>query len=265
MTDLVIATSFPASFKTLALYNAALERGYEVIVAVIGTDDIPSILTHANKAIFCIAPRSRQYYIDTLDRMPKQHRPAIKSMLQGFDKGETYEVLLKSGIPTPVTSIQTRGDEPESYPVVVKILNGNQGIGVELINNQTDYRHFENSYPDQEAFIAQEFIAEAGKQDKRLLVVGDKCVAAMTRQSTSEDFRANLHTGGIASPYRPTPQEISLAVQTTKAFGLLYAGVDIIDSSRGPLILEVNPSPGLTISKVTGIDVAAKIIEHVMG
>lgn len=264
MDDLAIITSSATASGALALRDAATRQGYDVVVAVIGKDDIVETLRTASQAIFRVGPKSYSYYVDILDQVPQKYNLAIRAMLRGFDKGATYQVLASSQIAMPATALLKRGEEPASYPAVMKILNGNQGIGVELIKDKAEHSRFEQAYSNEKMFLCQEFIAEAGKQDKRLLIVSDQCVAAMKRRSVSDDFRANLHTGGTAEAYNPTPEEVALAIRTTKAFDLPYAGVDIIDSKRGPLILEINPSPGLAISEVTGIDVAAKIIEGVM-
>ncbi len=264
MIDLAIVTLSAKSPDTLSLYNSALKQGYNAVITVIGADDVIDVLSNSNKVILRIGPSSYEYYKSILDQVPEKNRLAIRNMLYGFDKGVTYQILTANGISTPITSLHKRGLEPQSYPIVMKILNGNQGIGVALVSDRADYRHFEENYPNQKIFVAQEYIAEAQKQDKRLLVVGDACVAAMRRSSASDDFRANLHTGGVAENYSPTSDEVSLAVRAAKAFNLPYAGVDIIDSARGPLVLEINPSPGLAVSRVAGVDVAARIVEAVM-
>ncbi|HRO23011.1 MAG TPA: 30S ribosomal protein S6--L-glutamate ligase, partial [Promineifilum sp.] len=112
--------------------------------------------------------------------------------------------------------------------------------------------------------IVQEFIAEADGRDMRLIVVGDRCVAAMQRQAPAGEFRANLHRGGSASAFVPEPAIVAMAVAAARIHGLAVAGVDLVFSHRGPLLLEVNSSPGLEgIEKATGIDVAGEIIGYV--
>ncbi|HWS77402.1 MAG TPA: RimK family alpha-L-glutamate ligase, partial [Thermomonas sp.] len=113
-------------------------------------------------------------------------------------------------------------------------------------------------------FLVQEFIGEAKGADLRCFVVGDKVVAAMRRQAPKGDFRSNLHRGGTAKAVRASKAEIETAVRAAKVLGLGVAGVDLIRSNRGPLVLEVNSSPGLEgIEAATGVDVAGRIIEHV--
>jgi len=115
-------------------------------------------------------------------------------------------------------------------------------------------------------FLVQEFVAEAKGADLRCLVVGDRVVAAMRRKAPKGDFRSNLHRGGTAAPARPTRAERQLAVSAAKVLGLELAGVDMVRSPAGPLVLEVNASPGLEgIEEVSGVDVAAHIVDHVVG
>ena len=108
----------------------------------------------------------------------------------------------------------------------------------------------------------QEFIEESKGTDKRLILVGETCIAAMRRTSQTDDFRANLHLGGAMETYAPTAQEVAYAVSATKAFNLRFAGVDIIDSRRGPLVLEINPSPGFSIQAVSSNDIAEEVIKQ---
>jgi ribosomal protein S6--L-glutamate ligase len=112
-------------------------------------------------------------------------------------------------------------------------------------------------------FLVQEFIAEAEGADTRCFVVGDAVVAAMRRVAPKGDFRSNLHRGGTAEPVSPTPAQVEVAVRAARVLGLGVAGVDLIGSARGPLVLEVNSSPGLEgIEAATGVDIAGKIIEN---
>lgn len=261
---LVIVSSSPTAPGAVALRKAAQDLGYEASIAVIGEHDVTKMLHRADRAIFRIGPKTYDTYKTLVKDIPPLHTRAVQQILLAFDKAEMSRVFTEHGIAAPETRVLKSDDAPGSYPVVVKILRGNQGIGVELVHNEDEYHRFALQQSSQTKFVAQEFIAEAGKQDKRLLIADEQCIAAMRRRSTSEDFRANLHTGGVAEAYTPTDDEIELAIRATRAFGLSFAGVDIIDSIRGPLVLEINPSPGLAIGDVTGIDVATKIIKGVM-
>jgi len=262
--SLAIVSSSATAPGAVKLRDAAKELGHQASIAVIGTDDIVAVLRSADKAIFRVGPKTHATYLDMLPRVPVEHRDLLNGVLRAFDKAETSLVLNKQKIPSPDTYVLKQDEAPRSYPVVVKIPRGNQGLGVELVHSVDEYSQFWATHNNQEQCIAQEYIVEANKQDKRLLIVGNQCIAAMRRRSSGDDFRANLHMGGVAEPYTPTEEEVMLAVRASKAFDLPFAGIDIIDSNRGPLVLEINPSPGLAIGDVTGVDVATRIIKEVM-
>lgn len=186
------------------------------------------------------------------------------------DKLQSMQLMQSAGLPLPRTALISRLAELHAavatvggYPVVIKITRGTQGRGVILAENAATaravlavfFRH------GQRPILLQEFIAEAGGRDVRLLIVGDRCVAAMERSAAVGEFRANLHRGGRATVYRPDPEAEQLALQATALHELGVAGVDLIHSSRGLLLLEVNSSPGLEgIERATQIDVAGSIM-----
>ena len=188
------------------------------------------------------------------------------------DKLRCHQVLASRGIGLPVTVF---GDNPDDTgdllamlgppPHVVKLNEGTQGNGVMLTEKLSASRGAIETLRGLYAnFIVQEFIAEAKGADLRCFVVGDRVVAAMRRQAPKGDFRSNLHRGGTAKAVRATRAEMDTAVRAAKILGLGVAGVDLIRSKRGPLVLEVNSSPGLEgIEEATGVDVAGAIITHV--
>ena len=188
------------------------------------------------------------------------------------DKLRCHQVLASRGIGLPVTVF---GDNPDDTgdllamlgppPHVVKLNEGTQGNGVMLTEKLSASRGAIETLRGLYAnFIVQEFIAEAKGADLRCFVVGDRVVAAMRRQAPKGDFRSNLHRGGTAKAVRATRAEMDTAVRAAKILGLGVAGVDLIRSKRGPLVLEVNSSPGLEgIEEATGVDVAGTIIAHV--
>ena len=190
------------------------------------------------------------------------------------DKLRCHQVLASRGIGLPVTVF---GDNPDDTgdllamlgppPHVVKLNEGTQGNGVMLTEKLSASRGaIETLRGLYASFIVQEFIAEAKGADLRCFVVGDRVVAAMRRQAPKGDFRSNLHRGGTAKAVRATKAEMQTAVRAAQILGLGVAGVDLIRSKRGPLVLEVNSSPGLEgIEAATGIDVAGAIIAHVAG
>jgi len=148
---------------------------------------------------------------------------------------------------------------------VVKLLEGTQGVGVVLAETKAAARSVVAAFRQLDAnILVQEFIEEAGGADVRAFVVGGEVVASMRRQGSPEDFRSNLHRGGTAESIELTDKERDVAVTAAAAIGLNVAGVDILQSNRGPLVLEVNASPGLEgIEGSTGVDVAGAIIEFI--
>lgn len=189
------------------------------------------------------------------------------------DKLRCLQLLSKRGIGLPITGFAHSPDEIKDLikmvggpPLVVKILEGTQGIGVILVETAKAARSVLEAFLGLKVNImVQEYIKEAGGADIRCFVVGGKVIAAMKRQARSpEEFRSNLHRGGIASAVDVTPEESSMAVRAANIMGLNVAGVDIVRSNRGPLIIEINASPGLEgIENATGVDVAGNIIEFI--
>lgn len=150
-------------------------------------------------------------------------------------------------------------------PLVVKLLEGTQGIGVVLAETKKAAESVIEAFMGLKANImVQEYIKEAGGADIRCLVVGDKVVATMMRQGLPGEFRSNLHRGGSATLVKISPEERATAVKAAKVMGLNVAGVDLLRSKRGPLVMEVNSSPGLEgIEKSTGKDIAGIIIDFI--
>jgi len=186
------------------------------------------------------------------------------------DKLRSLQLLARKGIGLPVTGFahSTRYtadliDLVGGAPLVVKLLEGTQGMGVVLCETRKAAESVIDAFRELDAqFIVQEFIKEAGGADIRCLVVGEKVVGAMMRKGREGEFRSNLHRGGSATSIRITPEERSTAVRSARIMGLNVAGVDILRSNHGPVVMEVNSSPGLEgIEGATGVDVAGKIVE----
>lgn len=186
------------------------------------------------------------------------------------DKFRAHQLLARKNISMPATgyahSAHATADLIEfvgGAPLIVKALSSTQGKGVLLAETNKAAESLINAFLNLEAnFLVQEFIKEAAGADIRCFVIGDKVFAAMKRQGAKGDFRSNLHIGGKAEPVKLRPEERVIAVKAAKAMGLNIAGVDIVRSDRGPLVLEVNSSPGLEgIEGVTGKDIAGAIIE----
>ncbi len=188
------------------------------------------------------------------------------------DKLRSLQLLARSGIGLPVTGFAHSTKDVEGLikiaggaPLVVKLLEGTQGIGVVLAETKKAAESVIEAFRGLDAnILVQEFIKEAGGMDIRAFVVGNKVVASMMRQAGEGEFRSNLHRGGSADKIKLTPEERSTAVRSAKAMGLNVAGVDMMRSNHGPVVVEVNSSPGLEgIEKATGIDVAGKIVEFI--
>ena len=194
-----------------------------------------------------------------------------EAILRARDKLLAHQVLAAHGIDMPVTVFGDSPDDTDDLlamlgppPHVIKLTSGSQGAGVMLTEKLSASRGAVEALRGLNAdFVMQEFIAEAGGADLRCFVVGECVVAAMQRQAPEGDFRSNLHRGGTAVPIVPTMQEIDLALRAARAIGLGVAGVDLIRSRRGPLVMEVNSTPGLEgIEAASGIDIAGAVVEH---
>ncbi|QEE25614.1 30S ribosomal protein S6--L-glutamate ligase [Rhodanobacter glycinis] len=193
------------------------------------------------------------------------------AVLRARDKLRSLQILAAQGIAMPVTVFGDNPDDTDDVlamlgepPHVIKLNEGSQGTGVVLAEkrsaSQSVVEAFRGLYAN---FLVQEFVAEAKGCDLRCFVVGGKVVAAMQREASPGDFRANLHRGGSASAAVLSAAEKRIAVRAAGALGLGIAGVDLLRSHRGPLVLEVNASPGLEgIEAATGVDVSTCIIEH---
>jgi ribosomal protein S6--L-glutamate ligase len=195
-----------------------------------------------------------------------------EAVLRARDKLRSLQILARHGIDLPVTVF---GDNPDDTtdllnmlgapPHVIKLNEGAQGSGVVLAEkpaaSQSVIEAFRGLYAN---FLVQEFVREANGRDIRCFVVGDRVVAAMQRVAVDGDFRANLHRGGSGSAVRLSAAERRIALRAAEVLGLGIAGVDLLRSNRGPLVLEVNASPGLEgIEAVSGVDVADAVIRHV--
>jgi ribosomal protein S6--L-glutamate ligase len=188
------------------------------------------------------------------------------------DKLRCLQLLSRQGIDLPVTAFaydpeaaQDMIDICGGAPLIIKLVEGTQGVGVVLAETEKAAESVIEAFRGLDAHIlAQQFIGEAEGSDVRAFVIGDKVVAAMRRQAASGEFRANLHRGGQGYPIKITPAEQKMAIKATQALGLNLAGVDLIRSKNGPLLIEVNASPGLEgIQKTTGVNVAEKIIQFI--
>ncbi|MGA1941144.1 30S ribosomal protein S6--L-glutamate ligase [Arcobacter sp. YIC-310] len=188
------------------------------------------------------------------------------------DKLRSLQILSKNDVDMPKTVFASNMSSSKDVialsggaPLVLKILEGTQGVGVVLVDSEKAAKSVLDAFYGMDVnLLVQEFIEEAGGADIRAFVVGGEVVGAMRRQGAEGDFRSNLHQGGTAVAHKLTRKEKSTALAAAKAMGLGVCGVDMIPSSRGPLVMEVNSSPGLEgIEKSTQIDIAGKIMDYI--
>ncbi|MBB1060134.1 30S ribosomal protein S6--L-glutamate ligase [Marilutibacter spongiae] len=236
-------------------YKGRAMSGYHVVIPRIGAS-----VTRYGSAVL------RQF--ELMDTFTPNASDAI---LRARDKLRSHQMLAAQGIGMPATVF---GDNPDDTndllsmlgppPHVIKLNEGTQGAGVMLTEKLSASRGVIEALRGLYAqFLVQEFVAEAKGADLRCFVVGGRVVAAMKRQAPKGDFRSNLHRGGRARVVKATAAEQDVAIRAARVLGLGVAGVDLIRSARGPLVLEVNASPGLEgIEDATGIDIAGEIIRY---
>ena len=188
------------------------------------------------------------------------------------DKLRALQLLARKGIGLPVTGFGHAPDDTQDLvklvggaPLIIKLTEGTQGVGVVLCETDQAAESVIEAFRGLDAyFLIQEFVREAEGADIRCIVIGGKVVAAMLRQAKPGEFRSNLHRGGTATSIKITPEERSTAVRAARIMGLNVAGVDILRSNHGPVVMEVNSSPGLEgIEETTNTDIASQIIEFV--
>jgi len=195
-----------------------------------------------------------------------------QALVRSRDKLRSLQVLSRAGLGLPKTvftnyskNVHNIVEQAGGAPVIIKLLEGTQGIGVILADTNKAAESVIEAFNNLQArVIVQEFIKEAGGADIRAFIVDGQVVGAMKRQAKEGEFRSNLHRGGVATVIKLTDEEETAALKAAKAMGLGIAGVDMLQSSRGPLILEVNSSPGLEgIESATGKDIANSIIKYI--
>lgn len=277
----------PELYSTQSLYRAGIKRGHEM--AIINSQHCNLVIEQGQAEVYyhdqplsdldAVIPRigtsltpdgaaliTQFLLMDTFSTLNPE------GLLLVRDKLRCLQRLRLAALNVPATAYVAEGQDVAPFvdavgglPVVIKMVESTHGIGVVLAES---YRNAESTVEAflklKERIIVQEFIAEAGGADIRALVVNGRVVASMKRQAKEGEFRSNLHRGASAMPEPLTDQENYVACKAAQVVGLDIAGVDILRSARGPLIMEVNASPGLEgIETTTGIDVAGKIIGFV--
>lgn len=264
---IAITTSSLTAPGASALKSAFSSDGWQSTIVVVGDGEGCGLtIDEADEVIFRIGPKSFSAYRDRVLpvlRNPK-HTMLLRRMIEGFDKGIQARLLGAAGVAIPETRVVTElSGLGDWLPCVLKYPIGNQGTGVFLARTGQELKKIAGEIiANTGACVQQEYIPMDSVSDKRLFVIGNQVVASMRRTALGGDFRSNLHQGGSGEVYQPTPQEETLAQRSAICLGIPFCGVDIIDSARGPLVLEANPSPGFAIADITGIPVIDKIVEY---
>ncbi len=276
----------PDLYSTRRLVEAATARGHDIRVldtlrCYINISTEPPLVYYQGEALTgfdAVLPRIgtsiTAYGAAVLRQFERMGVYALNSSMAisvARDKLRTLQLLAQAGIPLPKTGAACAQEDVAALidmtggaPLVIKLLEGTQGIGVVLAETrQAATSVIEAFYGLQTNLLVQQFIREAGGSDIRCIVVGGVVVASMKRQAKTGEFRSNLHRGGSATPVRITREERAMAVKATRVVGLDVAGVDLLRSAGGAVVIEVNASPGLEgIETATGKDVAGSVIRY---
>ncbi len=284
--NIVILSKGAANYSTKRLKEEALKRGNHVRVIsyakcyVTLESSKPVVhykgqeLSDVDVIIPRIAPSLTKYGTSIVRQFEMQNVTTIASsiaIVRSRDKLRSMQLLAKAGVGIPktvfareVTDFDDVLDQVGGAPVIIKVARGTHGNGVVLAETRKAAKAVMQAfYVEGVSFVVQEFIAESAGVDIRAFVVNGKVVSSMLRQSLDDDFRSNIHQGGEGIPVKLTREERLTAQKAAKAMGLTVCGVDMMRSARGPLVLEVNSSPGFAIEKVTGDNVAEKIMDYV--
>ena len=245
-----------ASHRPEVYYNGEMLVGYDAVIPRIGAS-----ITFYGTAVL------RQFEMQGV--YPLNESVGIG---RSRDKLRSMQLLARDGIGLPVTTFAHDPKQTEEVldlaggaPVVIKLLECTQGIGVVLADTKRSAKSVVEAFRGAGVnILVQEFIKEAGGTDIRAIVIGGKVVAAMKRTGAAGDFRSNLHRGGTAEVIKLSPEERLTAIRSAKAMGLNVCGVDMLRANHGPVVMEVNSSPGLEgVEAATGLDIASKIIEYI--
>ncbi len=284
---IAILSQDPALYSTRKLREAGEAQGHDMRVInylrcyMNITSHRPSVVSNGKplEDFDAIIPRigaSRTFYgtavVRQFEVMGVFTTNESQAISRSRDKLRCLQILAREGVGLPVTGFAHATQDIDGLietvggaPLVIKLLEGTQGIGVVLAETYQAAKSVIEAFRGLDAnILVQEYIKEAQGSDLRCFVVGGKVIAAMKRQGADGEFRSNLHRGGKATKVKLTPEERSTAIRAAKAMGLRVAGVDLLRSNHGPVVMEVNSSPGLEgIEKVAEIDVASKIIEYI--
>ncbi len=286
---IAILSNGPGNYSTKRLKQVALDRGHEVQIVKYGDcyasieQNNPTVsykgedLAQFDAIIPRIASNMTRYGPAIVRQLEMQGVYSVSSSIsisRARDKLRSMQLLAKAGVGIPKTVVSRNSididdllDKIGGAPVIIKLARGTHGNGVVLAETKKAAKSVLQAFyltnDDGTNVLLQEFIEESAGTDIRAFVVGGRVIASMKRQSLDDDFRSNLHKGGEGVAVKLTEEERKTAIKATRALGLNVAGVDMMRSRRGPLVLEVNASPGFGVEKVTGRSVAEAIIEYI--
>src|SRR5690554_1981820 len=285
--NIAILSRNPSLYSTSRLIEAGEQRGHNMVVYdhskcyIVNESSEPSVYYGKDKIedIHAVIPRigaSITFYGAAIVRQFEMQKifSTVKSiaLTRSRDKLRSIQIMSRENLGIPKTAFaRNPKDIPHlirtvgGAPLILKVLEGTQGLGVVLAETQKAAKSVIEAFMGMDkSILVQEFIREAGGADIRAFVIDGKVVGAMKRQGKEGEFRSNIHRGGSSTMIKLKRKETAAAIKAAKSMGLSIAGVDMLQSDRGPLILEVNSSPGLGgIERSTGVDIATKIIEYV--
>lgn len=275
-----------ANYSTQRLKLVAKERGHSVriinyakcYVTVEKNNPVVHYKGEALSGFDAIIPRIAQSYTKYGTAVVRQFEmqgvyttASSIAINRSRDKFRSYQLLARAGVGIPKTvfgretaDLDDVVEKSGGTPLIIKVARGTHGNGVVMAEaKKAAQAVMQAFYVEGASFLVQEFIKESAGTDIRAFVVGNRVVASYLRQSLDDDFRSNIHQGGEGKTVKLTDEEIKTAVKAAKSMNLPVCGVDMMRSDNGPLVLEVNSSPGFNIEKITGRDVATKIIEYI--
>jgi ribosomal protein S6--L-glutamate ligase len=284
--NIAILSKGPGNYSTKRLREEAVKRGHKVrvvnyakcYVTMESSNPVVRFKGEMLKDIDVIIPRiasNLTFYGGSIVRQFEMQNvfttTSSIALVRSRDKLRSTQLLAKAGVGIPKTvfaretvDVSDVLDQVGGAPVIVKVARGTHGRGVVLAETRKAAEAVMQAfYVEGVNFLVQEYVPESAGEDIRAFVVNGKVVASMKRQSLDDDFRSNLHQGGEGSSVKLTEEERKTAQRAAKAIGLAVCGVDMMRSERGPLVLEVNASPGFAIEKVTGHNVAEKILDYI--
>lgn len=287
--NIAILSNGPGNYSTKRLKEEAIARGHRV--KIVKYRDCYASIEKSNPAIYynsevlegfdVIIPRIASYMtrygtaiVRQLEMQGIYSLTSSLAIVRARDKLRSMQLLSRAGVGVPKTVFARPTSDVDALmeklggaPVIIKLARGTHGNGVVLAESKKAAKSVLQAFyltdEDGTNILLQEFVKESAGTDIRAVVVGNRVVASMMRRSLDDDFRSNLHQGAEGVPIKLTEEERRTALKAAKTMGLPVCGVDMMRSKHGPMVLEVNASPGFGIEKVTGRDVAGQIIEYI--